>query len=551
MSTLIRNRRFRLFGLVYPFAVLFMLLLVPQQLLVAQEATIKFRLKSVESNQAAVDVVLSFKLNQGEKAVLKQNAVEEWEAAGMARPQVELLSTTSPAYQIETSPPPGAEWVITALVTGEMAVEYRVNYPDINRPRKDVEAPGGVAAPGAISSRGLRVFRGSDVLICPRKKADLAPLSGQFQVDISVPAGQKALAPWRTSGSNGSSFRVSGEAELLNNYMAWGPLDLITLRKSEPQVVAGFSRDYAKQSASERSAYGKSLSLLLDNLTRSLGKRPRLNRLSIILVGADRFGLKRPSYGTLLDSTVICHSGKELSGEGAAAAAGGLFQLWNGYSLVPASNGEAEWFQAGLALFYPMRVAAIVGLMNSSRAYEDFSQLYRAYLADPGASSTSLVEAESSPGARQLLALKGAAVCASLSKKLQDESKGSAQDIDWLLGRLAAKVNHFNGKDYSLVDISEILENATGQSWDRYFEERVRGTRAILSSDFSETGLFGTTGFGKSMVVGGGSGRSWLYLLIAVVIILLIPVVFSAYVRRSVKLDLTMPKILPDDDDDE
>lgn len=549
ISVLMRNRRSRLRRLAWPCIGLFMLLLVPQQVLGAQEAAINFRLKSVEGNQAAVDVALSFKLNQGEKAILKPNVGADWEAAGMLRPQVELLSTTSPEYQIEASPPPDTEWVMTATATGDMAVEYRVIYPEMNHARNDAEAPGGVSAPGAVSVDGLRVLRGSDVLICPRRQSDLAPISDQFQVDIPVPKGQKALAPWRASGKNGSSFKVSGETELLNNYMAWGPLDLVTLRKSEPQVVAGFSRDYAKQSASQRSEYGKSLSLLMDNLIQALGKRPRLNRVAIVLVGAGRFGLNRPTYGTLLDSTVICHGGKELSGEGAAAAAGGLFQLWNAWSLVPASNGEAEWFQAGLPLFYPIRVAAVAGLMNSSKAYEDFSQVYRSYLTDPGASSTSLVEAEGSAGAQQLLALKGAAVCASLSKKLQDESKGSARDIDWLLGRLAEKFNHFKGKDYTLVDISEILEDATGQSWDRYFQQRVRGTQAILSSEFSETGLFGTTGFGKSLVVRGGSGRSWLYLLIAVLIILLIPVIFSAYVRRSVKLDLTMPKILPDDDE--
>jgi hypothetical protein len=36
---------------------------------------------------------------------------------------------------------------------------------------------------------------------------------------------------------------------------------------------------------------------------------------------------------------------------------------------------------------------------------------------------------------------------------------------------------------------------------------------------------------------------------VALVVILLVPIVFSPYIRRAVKLDLSMPKILPDDDE--
>ena len=54
----------------------------------------------------------------------------------------------------------------------------------------------------------------------------------------------------------------------------------------------------------------------------------------------------------------------------------------------------------------------------------------------------------------------------------------------------------------------------------------------------------------NALVVGKGSGKSWIYLAIAIVIIMLVPIVFNTYVKRAVSLDLSMPKILPDDDDD-
>ncbi|MBU4240548.1 MAG: hypothetical protein KKE43_03510, partial [Actinobacteria bacterium] len=44
---------------------------------------------------------------------------------------------------------------------------------------------------------------------------------------------------------------------------------------------------------------------------------------------------------------------------------------------------------------------------------------------------------------------------------------------------------------------------------------------------------------------------SWIYLLVAAAVILMIPVIFSAYVKRSINLDVRMPKILPDDDEED
>jgi hypothetical protein len=524
--------------------------IIPIHVALASSTTVKFLLKAVEGAPAVVEVTSNFRLSQGEQAVLKPSTSGDWTSAGLVEPKVELLPSTDGLYQVEALSPEGSGWALTATATGEMSVNYRVHFEDVNRARSVSEAPGGHAPPLAISQQGLEVLKGSDVLICPRRQSDLSLISDVFQVDVSLRSGQKALAPWEPLGKGGASFKVTGKMQLLENYIAWGDLELQTLRQSKPSVVVGFSRDYEGLSATQRSAYGKTLMMLLDNLKSTLSARPDLERLSIVTCGMSGFALKQPAYSTLLDSTVICDKGGELKGEGAAAAAGGLFQLWNGWSLVPAAGGEAEWFQAGLSLFYPMRVAALTGLMDSSAAYKDFSESYRDYLADPRSQTTSLVQAAGNSADRAFLAEKGAALCASLSKKLQDEAKGSSKNIEWLLGQMTSKFNHLKGRDYTLVDLSEILENATGRSWDRYFNSRVRGTVAILSSEFSETGLFGNTGFGRTLVVGKNSGKSWIYVVVAMVIILLVPIIFSPYIRRAVKLDLTMPKILPDDDDD-
>jgi hypothetical protein len=101
--------------------------------------------------------------------------------------------------------------------------------------------------------------------------------------------------------------------------------------------------------------------------------------------------------------------------------------------------------------------------------------------------------------------------------------------------------------------MSAILEKGTNTSWDAFFHDSVSGTSLILASTFSTTDQFGTgaTVGGAKKLTGKGSGKNWIYLVIAILIILSIPIIFSTYIRRSVKLDVSMPKILPDDDDDE
>ena len=78
------------------------------------------------------------------------------------------------------------------------------------------------------------------------------------------------------------------------------------------------------------------------------------------------------------------------------------------------------------------------------------------------------------------------------------------------------------------------------------------GTEPVLASEFSRTDLVGNSGsYGRRLVVDGGSGNNWIYLIGAIVLILLIPVVMGPYVRRAVRLDMTMPRIFSDDDDED
>ncbi len=517
----------------------------------AADGGVKFVLKVDRSESSVVDVTLNFNMEQGEKVVIRPPSSPDEGAPSAPVPEIEMAPSANNAYVVEALSPEGSGWLVTAAGAGEVSVAYAVRFQGNNSPRKDPEAPGGVAPPTAVSEPDLKLFKGSDVFLCPRTEGGKF-ISTEFLVEVPLASGEDALSPWAPVSGKDGSFEVSGVRALLDNFVSWGELEIERFKTGGTEVIAGFSSDRSKQSASERQAEINALKALFGDLAETLGERRELDTLSVLLCGAERFGLDEPAAETLLQSAVVMSDADTLSDMDAVAAAGGLFELWNRYALVPEPGADSRWFQAGLSLFYPLRLAAFGGLLASDDAYEEFSRTYRAYLTDPMALEVSLEEAESDPDAQALLANKGAAVTASVARKLPEESEGKVRDIDWLLGRLIERRDAFDGREYSLVDISELAEGATGKSWDRYFEGRVRGTTNVLTSEFSVSDLFGSsTGFTRGVVTGGGSGRNWIYLLVAIFVIMLIPVVMSPYVRRSVKLDITMPKILPDDDDDE
>lgn len=517
----------------------------------ASRDPVKFRLKVDEADPAVVDVSVSFNLAQGEKVALAPPLYDPEDPFGLTAPLVELVADSNPQYVIEPSAESAPGWMVTGLQKGPVTVDYRVVFEEINSARSFSEAPGGVLPPAAISEPDLKVFTGSDVLMCPRSDVDGSPAGKDFEVELDLAPGEKSLSPWEPLDDTGRSYAVKSEAELLENYICWGDLSLGEFAAGETEVKTGFSSDYRDQSPDERALYQETLSTVLADLQNTFGDRARSGKLAVLFCGARRFGFSQPASGTLLESVVVFHGGGTLSDEAAVAATRGFFELWNRYQAFPAPGGSSRWFQEGMSLFYPLRAAALSGLIDPDEAYEKFSLIYQAYLSDPVAQSVTLEDAETRPGAGGLLATKGASVVASLASRLSEETDGG-EDLEWLLNSLMDKHGPDDSEGYSLVDISELVEVATSTSWDRYFEERIRGTEPVLASEFSRTDLVGNSGsYGRRLVVDGGSGNNWIYLIGAIVLILLIPVVMGPYVRRAVRLDMTMPRIFSDDDDED
>ena len=513
-------------------------------------ATVNFTLSSDTSSTASVDVKVTFNMNSGQKALLKPStSTAQLGVTGVA-PDIAMQTPANPAFVVQPVAGTSNAWTVTASADGLAEIPYKVTVVTTSSAAAVApEGPTGASSPRAIAQPDLKAFMASDVLLAPQNESGQY-LTEQYGVKVQTASGQTSLAPWKSTSAG--SYTVDSTSALLANYVAWGKMTTVTKRAANPAITIGFTSEYDSYQDSDRSGYADNLIKIYDECVRVMGPRPEQSYATVLVSGSTKRGAVGPASEGLRDSFLLFHGGADLTGLAAAAAGRGWFETWNRWSLLPASGGDSAWFQEGMPWFYAYRLAGKLGLSDANTAYSGFSRVYGDYLTGPGATTTSLSKAQGSSDT-SLLATKGAAVAADISVKLGAEGTGAAKDIEWLLGQMAKQFNAFKGQKYSLPDMSAILEKGTNTSWDAFFHDSVSGTSLILASTFSTTDQFGTgaTVGGAKKLTGKGSGKNWIYLVIAILIILSIPIIFSTYIRRSVKLDVSMPKILPDDDDDE
>jgi len=513
-------------------------------------STVNFTLSSDKASAASVDVKLTFNMKAGQKALLEPFDQKAQQGAAGAAPDISMPASTDPSFAIQQVAGVSNQWTVTASSDGLAQVSYKVTVATKSgAPAVTPGAPGSASAPRAHASSDLKAFMASDLLLAPQNESG-GYLTESYGVKVQAASGETSLAPWKSPSAG--SFSVDSTSTLLSNFIAWGKIKTVVKRSAKPAITIGFTSEYDSAKDSTRSAYAGNLIKIYDELVRVMGPRPEQTYATVLVTGSAARGARGPSSESLRDSFLLFHGGSELSGLAAAAAGRGWFELWNRWSLVPRQGGDSAWFQQGMPWFYGYRIAGKLGLSDANTAYAGFSAVYAAYLAGPGATTTSLSAAEAG-GEASLLATKGAAVCADISVKLATEGTGAAKDIEWLLGQMVKEFNAFKGQKYSLPNISEILEKGTNSSWDAFFHDTVSGTAVILASSFSTTDQFGTgaTMGGAKKLTGQGSGKNWIYLIVAILVIFSIPLIFSTYIRRSIRLDLSMPKILPDDEDAE
>lgn len=470
-------------------------------------------------------------------------------------PAVEVKVFSSQEELRVAKPPEGSGIFFDGAVIkpnekGFATFSYQVDFPKEKRTFSGID---GVKYRSASFTPPLPIFKGSDIFIVPTDKRG-AHLFADFTVRMKMKKTHSAITPWKlkdkVSDRNGKDdviYEVESRESLLNNFLAVGKMDTVKNEKKSLSILVGFPQSEAKLGEKEKKECLENISRLYEAEERVFGKKSGPRIFSVITcLGTDIE--KFPLAATLCDSILLICPTNSIDSKGYGALSCGLVELWNRQSIMAAKERGSGWFQEGLPLFYGWRVAAACGVVSSKTAYASFSSIYREYLTHEEQEGISLYEAEK----RGLLgyeASKGATLCAAIAHRIRELSKGQ-KDFEWLISNLLQRVE--KTKKYGLADISELCEKATKESWDGFFEDRVFGTKTIAASEFSSSELFDPAKIGSMQAnPEEKSSRNWIFLALAIVGIFLIPFLLSGYVKRGTKLEITMPKIIPDDEDEE
>ncbi|MDD5448352.1 MAG: hypothetical protein PHO53_04215 [Actinomycetota bacterium] len=457
--------------------------------------------------------------------------------------------------------PPGGEIISGGAVIkpnkkGFATFSYRVDFPNENA-KRTFSGIDGVKHVSASFAPPFQVFKGSDIFIVPTD-GDGTHSFANFAVQMRMKKNHSAIVPWKLkdkapdkNGGEDATYEVENQKSLLLNFIAVGSMDILKSNGENISILVGFPRGGVKLEEKEKKECLENISSLYKTQELAFGKKPGSQILSVIVCPGTNLDYS-PLAAALYDSILLACRSNSIDSKSYGALSCGLVELWNRQSFLAAKERGSRWFQEGLPFFYGWRAAAASGVVSPKIAYTGFSSIYREYLTYENQlleqEGVSLYEAEKR-GLLEYEASKGAALCAATAMRIRELSKGQ-KDFEWLISNLPQKAE--KGGKYGLADISELCEEATKESWASFFEDRVLGTKSISASEFSSSELFDPAKIGSTQAnPEKKSSRSWIFLGLAVVGIFLIPFLLSGYVRRGTKIEVNIPKIIPDDEDEE
>ncbi|MDD5748691.1 MAG: hypothetical protein PHP64_06570 [Actinomycetota bacterium] len=382
-----------------------------------------------------------------------------------------------------------------------------------------------------ISDEDVKLVKCSNLFILP----DVKPKASfeNLRVHIEAKAGTKVVTPWKALRMN--SFDVESRSALIDNFIAWGKLSVSDITSESGKIVVAVQRNFWTEN--ELADNAQTIKGIFSRMTRDLGQRGNNERVVVIVrrVKNDR-GI---SFEALRDSIAISTNEKKTNGSNALLFSRALFALWNDSSILPKTSGNCFWFHEGTSILYPLKVSVIEGIMTAKEAEARISSIYESSLQHK---NISILEAESK-GQKNILKERGTLLCMLIDRRLRQYDKS----IEWLLKELARKKNYSKGEKYTLMDIEEIIENGTKKSWDRFLDEKLNSPSPPPLGDFMEDNYFDSQKSNEALSGKKSSTSSIVFLLISILVVFSVPLISEKYVRNAVKLDIEMPKILPDD----
>ncbi len=166
-----------------------------------------------------------------------------------------------------------------------------------------------------------------------------------------------------------------------------------------------------------------------------------------------------------------------------------IFHLWNGHSILPA--GQEEWFKEGFTDYMTNLVLRRTGLINDEIVYQKIAHMASRYWYDRYWQRDTLSIRETGNQKEQFrfgVYGGGALVAMALEVEMR-KATGNRTGVIHLMGKMFEEFAK-KGKEYTITDIIDIVNNLTGKNLKPFFDKYVTGREYLdLEPFLAEMGL--------------------------------------------------------------
>ncbi len=505
------------------------------------------------SEAGIINVRATFSARAGETIFLSPSGLHSMEgfAKSGLRLEFETRTNTEDSYTLSIE----SVGVLKAVThkNSRLDIRYSVGF----QKGASEKLPRSFMSPDFLLFTGKRytIAMGSTLFLIP-KRQDGTSLFRKFMITFSsLESDKDSFAPFIRKAKH-KYFCTEAET-LEDNFIAWGKIRVRNTEENGGWIR--IAQPYDESSVAQPD--GRILSFIEEIRVLSYHSRKvfgsNLRKSDICVLFLPKPGKRYRDSGNVLlgkNSIVIPFSFAKRDAEQLSSLGEAIFSIIAENSFMKNTASDAYWFFEGSVRLYGLITSVRAGLLTEGEAEELLSNIYTRYVSNPLSTKISLVNRRYPDVNGSFFSDKSTVVLASIASRLLSQT-GAKVDLDTLILNLSKRFSANRDKSLSLVDIEESAENLTGKSWTRFLDRLVKRNSLIKFSQFSRSGIFSHSGNSSSArqkrLLTKGSGRGWLFLLVSVVMILLIPLIFGFYVRRAVKLDISMPAILPQEEEED
>lgn len=390
-----------------------------------------------------------------------------------------------------TAVPDSAVWRLDRPVTGTVEIDYTVDLSF-------------ATAPWPYGNEQAALYTDGQLFTVSKALFVTGTAARPRRVEFRLPAGWHVAAPWAQVPGAPGRYDIRDRSSLIDNSLVLG-------RVPSSEIQAGaftFHLALLGPAAAGRADVEGALAPVVREFVRIFPSTPPTQYLMTVFRAAE------PDAEAYAASAALGEAG-ELGRDNrlgwAHTVAHEIFHAWNGHALRAASSSDLQWFSEGVTDYYATRTLAKTGLIGESefiRRMEHVLSRYLYFRSAPAFDDVTLRAAGARKGTHRLGVYDGgwtAGFCLDMQIRTTSQGRRSLDDVM----RLLYERFGLTGTPVGYDDVVRSAAEATGSSWDAFFQRFVEGNETLpVEECLAQAGYrgFGASYAGDYYVVPASDG---------------------------------------------